>query len=118
MAKGSLRRFDVQAKYALVISMSATLGVLALLVLIFRNFRIAEVAVVYGGKSMFAPAVFVVTALTLLVAATGAMLGFNSAGQKRNPFNKRSWTAFFVGTATASATIILFGVFWFCRLAI
>ena len=118
MAKGSLRRFDVQAKYALNISMAATLGVLALLVLIFRNFERAQVAVVYGRESLFAPVVFAITALTLLVAATGAMMGFNSAGQKRNPFNKRSWTAFFVGTASASVTIILFGVFWFYRLKI
>ncbi len=118
MAKGSLRRYDVQAKYAMYASVAAMIGVAGLLVLILRNYKGAEVAVVYSRKSMFAPAVFVVTAATLLLAATGAMMGFNSAGQKRNDNNKRSWIAFFAGTATASLTIILFGVFWFYKLRV
>ena len=118
MAKGSMRRFDVQAKYAMFSSMAAILGVASLLVLILRNYRKLEVAVVYSGDSMFAPAVFVITAGTLLLAATGAMMGLNSAGQKRNTNNKQSWIAFFVGTAMASFAVLLFGMFWFYKLKV
>ncbi|GJM24210.1 MAG: hypothetical protein DHS20C16_06250 [Phycisphaerae bacterium] len=113
-----MRRFDVQAKYAMYCSIGAILGLGGLAVLIFRNFRKLERAVVFSRESMFAPAVFVVTAATLLLAATAAMMGFNSAGQKRNTNNKQSWIAFFVGTAAASLTIILFGMFWFYKLRI
>jgi hypothetical protein len=118
MAKGSMRRFDVQAKYAMFASLAAIMGVAGLLVLILRNYRKLEVAVVYSRTSMFAPAVFVITAVTLLLAAAGAMMGLSSAGQKRNTNNKQSWIAFFVGTAMASLAIILFGMFWAYKLRV
>ncbi|MCA9252093.1 MAG: hypothetical protein R3E58_09460 [Phycisphaerae bacterium] len=118
MAKGSMRRYDVQAKYAMFASIGAVIGVAGLFVLIFRNFHKLEMAIVYGRSSMFAPAVFVVTAVTLLLAGAAVLMGFNSAGQKRNEKNKQSWMAFFLGTASASLAIILFGAFWFYKLRI
>ncbi len=118
MAKGSMRRYDVQAKYAMFASIGAIVGVAGLFVLISRNFHSLERAIVFSRTSMFAPAVFVVTAATLLLAATGTLMGFNSAGQKRNEKNKQSWIAFFIGIATASLTIILFGAFWAYKLQI
>ncbi len=118
MAKGSMRRFDTQAKYALYASVAGLFGLVGLAALVMRNYRKAEVAVVYSRDSMFAPVVFIATAVTLLLAATAAMMGFNSAGQKRNEKNKQSWIAFFVGTATASLAIIVFSVFWFYKLKI
>ncbi|NOX58953.1 MAG: hypothetical protein GXP29_08870 [Planctomycetes bacterium] len=111
MAKGSLRRYDVQAKYAFLISLCAVGGVAALTVLIFRNFKQDEMSVVYSRNGLFGPIVVITTALTCLLAATGAAIGLNSAGQKRNELNRRSWMAFFIGTGALSVTLILFVAF-------
>ena len=116
MARGSLRRFDVQAKIALYVSGVAVLGLLALIFMLLRNFQSEMKVVVYGSGSLFAPIVFLVTTVTLLLAGTGAAMGANSAGQRRNNLSKQSWTAFFVGCATVSATIIIFAMFWFNRI--
>lgn len=114
----SLRRYDVQAKLALVISCVAFLGVGGLIGLIFRNFHREMGIIVYGTKSMFAPAVFLVTAATLLLGGIGAALGANSAGQRRNEHSKRSWAAFFIGAAAISLTIIVFFAFYLYRVPV
>ena len=117
MARASLRRFDVQAKVSLYISCIAVLCMVALAFLLLRNFEREMRVVVYGGGSLFAPVVLGVTALTLLLGAVGAAMGANSAGQRRNNLSKRSWAGFLLGCATVSATIILFAMFWFNRIA-
>ena len=117
MARASLRRFDVQAKVSLYVSCLAVLCMVALVVLLLRNFQSEMRVVVYGGGTLFAPIVLGVTALALLLGAVGAAMGANSAGQRRNNLSKRSWAGFFLGCATVSATIILFAMFWFNRIA-
>jgi amino acid transporter len=115
VGKLSIRRFDVQAKISLIVSVVAALGVVGLVMLIIRNYNSEMQVVLYSRKGMFAPAVYLTTAITLLLAATGAAIGANSAGQKRNEFTRRSWLAFFIGIATISATIICFSVYWFLK---
>jgi len=111
MAKGSLRRYDVQAKWALNLAIVGGLGALALLGLLYRNFKPDLSSIVFSASSKFALAVYGVTALTLLVAATACAMGANSAGQRRNELTRRSWAAFFVSAATLSLTFILFFAF-------
>ena len=120
MARGSLRRYDVQAKVSLWVSCAAVLGMLVLVYLLFLkgNYSRELRAIVFGAKSMYGPAVFLVTAGTLVLAAVGAALGANSAGQRRNTTPQRSWAAFFISAATMSLTIILFAVFWFFRMRV
>ena len=115
MAKVSIRRFDVQAKISLVVSLVALLGVVGLVVLIVRNYQSDMQVVLYKRASMYAPLIYLTTALTLLLAAAGASIGLNSAGQKRNEYTRRSWLAFFIGLATISVTIICFSVYWFLK---
>ncbi len=117
MARASLRRYDVQAKVSLWFSCAAILGMAALLFLLFRNFHSDVQAIMYRRGSLYAPIVFCVTALTLLLAGTGAVMGANSAGQKRNQLTRRSWLAFFLGAGTAMITIISFYAFWVNRFA-
>ena len=117
MARASLRRFDVQAKVSLYISCIAVLCMVALVVLLLRNFEGEMRVVVYGAGTLFAPVILGITALTLLLGAVGAAMGANSAGQRRNHLSKRSWAGFLLGCATMSATIIVFAMFWFNKIA-
>jgi hypothetical protein len=108
----SLRRFDVQAKVALIISCAAFLGVIALIAVLGRNYNHGLRMIIYSPKSMFSPTIFVLTGMTFLLAGTGTVMGANSAGQRRNEKTKQSWAAFFVGAAAISFPIILFCGFW------
>ncbi len=116
MSKGSIRRFDVQAKVSLLISAAGVVGLLALAYLLYRNYHADMKVVMYGRKGMYGPIIFILTAITLLMSATGAAIGANSAGQRRNEYTRRSWAAFFIGAATISLTIIAFSVFWWFRM--
>ncbi|MCB9849982.1 MAG: hypothetical protein H6817_04685 [Phycisphaerales bacterium] len=111
MAKASLRRYDIQAKLALYISCAAALLMLGLFVILIRNFRPEMQVIAYKGKGIYGPMVYVATALSILLAGTGAAMGAVSAGQKRNTFSRRSWVAFFMGGLTMSITFVLF--YWF-----
>lgn len=112
MAKGSLRRYDVQAKIALYVSCVAVVCVLGLAMLLMRNYKPEMSVIGYGKKSIYGPLVYGLTALAMLTAGTGAAMGAVSAGQKRNTFSKRSWTAFFMGGFCISLTIVLFYMFF------
>jgi hypothetical protein len=114
----SLRRYDVQAKIGLIVSCAAILGSMGLAGILLRNYHHGLRVIVYGSKSYFGPLVFLTTALTLLLAATGAALGANSAGQRRNEKNKLSWVAFFVGVASISLTVVLFVGFYAFRMVL
>lgn len=111
MARGSLRRYDVQAKVAFLVSCVAVLGMIGIMAVLMRNYRGDLQVIAYGASSMFGPVVYVATALTLLLSGTGAAMGAVSAGQRRNEHTKRSWAAFFLGGLAMSGTIILFA--WF-----
>ena len=118
MARASLRRYDVQAKVSVVFSAVAATLMLGLLYLVFfkkGNFQSELGVIIYSRDSMYAPVIFVLTAVTLLLAAAGAAMGINSAGQRRNHLSKRSWIAFFIGVGTISITIVLFVAFWLLK---
>lgn len=112
MAKGSLRRYDVQAKISLYVSAAAAIAMVALVALLARNYRAELRVIAYRPQTMYAPLVYLATAAALLMAVVGAALGAVSAGQARNTFNKRSWAAFFIGGITFSLTLILFYFFF------
>lgn len=118
MGKGSLRRYDVQAKVSFYVSVAAALCAFALMAMLLRNYRSETQTIAYNGRSMYAPIVYLITVMTILLAGTGAAMGAVSAGQKRNTFSKRSWTAFFVGGLSLSLTIILFYAFLTYRFTI
>ncbi len=112
MAKGILRRYDVQAKVSLILSAVGMLGTVALFLLALRNFKTDLRVIVYAKDGMFAPLMLIGVAVTLVIAATGVAMGANSAGQKRNELGKLSWLAFFIGVAAISGALIVFVGFW------
>ena len=115
MARASLRRYDIQAVYALVLSLASVVPMLGGVVLFFRNFTFELAAIVYLQGSMFQPAYLGAAALAGLLSGIGFLMGWNSAGQRRNHRSSWSWTAFFVGGFVATITVILLLAFVLLR---
>jgi hypothetical protein len=118
MAKGSLRRFDVQAKWSLWLSLASILTWLGMLVLFLRNWQGEINQVQFRADGLYQPVYLACTALTIILATFGLALGFNSAGQRRNDRQKTSWTGFFVGLTVLGLGIIFFAAFWLLKLPI
>ena len=118
MASRSLRRYDVQARVSLIVSILAGLGLLVLLRLLLRNYDSDLGAVKFGKESLFSPLYFLATAATMLLSTVGLVLGFNSAGQRRNNMPRRSWAAFFLGAVSLAGSIICVAMFWLLQLKV
>ena len=115
MARASLRRYDVQAVYALVFSLASVVPLLGGVYLFFRNFTFDLAAVVYQQGSMFQSSYLGVAALAGLLSGIGFLLGWNSAGQRRNQRPTWSWAGFFVGGVVATLSVVLLLAFVMLR---
>ena len=112
---GRLRRFDVQADFAIATAFVAALPCLAALGLAFRNFQREWGQIVYGAKGFFLPAFLGCLVLSILLGAVAFALGLNSAGHRRNDKQARSWAGFFVGGTVLTADLILLIAFFMLR---
>ena len=115
MAMGSIRRFDVQAKWSMFFSLASVLTCLGMFVLLVRNWDGQVNLVKFARDGSFQPAYLACTGLTMVLSVFGLSLGFNSAGQRRNDRQKLSWTGFFLGTSVLAFAIILLAAFWFLK---
>lgn len=118
MALSSLRRYDVQATYAMVLSLVGVPTCLAAAYFLISRYDNQLGQVVYGSKGMFLPAVAVCLVLSLLPAFAGFLFGLSSAGQRRNDKASRSWIGFFVGGLVCTVDVILGIAFVMLRLEI
>ena len=118
MARGTFRRFDMQAKASWIVSLASVAGVVILAFLAWRNLDTDLRVIRYSATSMYQPLYLAICAVTMVLAAVGLVLGFNSAGQRRNELQTRSWLGFFVGTGAFSLAIVLFWTFYTLRLAL
>ncbi len=117
MAKSSMRRFDVQAKWSLLFSLAAAVGCLALFTLLARNWQGNLHQFVFRNP-LFKAMVLGSAGLTMLLAVFGTALGFNSAGQRRNEKQRLSWAGFFLGSGVFTVAVILFAAFWVLKFQI
>lgn len=118
MAQGSLRRYDVQAKYSLVLSVLAVVPMVGAIGLFLRNFRWELGNIVYGKTSSYASMFLAAVAVAAVLGVLGFVLGWSSAGQRRNDKQTRSWIGFFVGGTVVTLSIILLLAFWKLRLQV
>lgn len=113
MAFGHLRRYDVQAKYALVASLVSVPPLVGTCWLVMSRFNAELQQIVYGSGGKFVPALFGCILLSSIPAFGAFVLGWNSAGQRRNDKSTRSWIAFFVGgTVVTCNVIVLIAFYW------
>lgn len=116
MASKSLRRYDVQAKVSLLVTIAALIPFVGMVVVLAWKYDPDLGAVIYGRKGLVAPVFLLGTAATMLLSFVGTALGFNSAGQRRNDLQRLSWTSFFSGIAILAGAIICFAIFWFLKM--
>ncbi len=113
MAFGHLRRYDVQAKYALIASLVSVPPLVGTCWLVSSRFNAELQQIVYGSEGRFVPALFGCVFLSSVPAFVAFVLGWNSAGQRRNDKSTRSWIGFFVGgTVVTGNMIVLIAFFW------
>ena len=117
VAKGSLRRYDTQAKVSLYAAVASFLGMMVLAYMLQRNLIWETKLIVYKSQ-FYMPLVLLLTAGTLLMAAAAIAIGANSAGQRRNEKSRLSWTGFFIGAVTLSLTIIMFYGFYTAKVSV
>ncbi|MCH7872430.1 MAG: hypothetical protein IID33_12090 [Planctomycetes bacterium] len=107
MGFGQFRRFDVQAKYALVLSLGSVLPLVVAATLAVRNYDHTLGQIVHGSEGLFLPVFLTCLGLSLLAGAIGSVLGLHSAGRRRNERPAWSWIGFLVGSTVVASNLIL-----------
>ena len=115
MGSGSLRRFDVQATYASVLSILSVLPLLAAAYLAWRNYDGTVGQIIYRSAA-YMPVLVGCILISMLAGALGCLFGFSSAGQRRNDKPARSWVGFFVGGGVLTFDVILLLAFLMLRM--
>ena len=83
--------------------------------LLVRNWH-SDVRQIMFADPKFQPIYLMCTALTVLLSTFGLVLGWNSAGQRRNDLQRRSWLGFFLGTGVLALAIVFLVAFWMLKL--
>jgi len=118
MVLEKLRRYDVQATWAIASAVASTAPFLAAAYLVASRFDGILGQIRYGSHGRFVPAFLGCVAMSGLLAAFGFVLGWNSAGQRRNDRARRSWTGFFLGGLIATFDVVLVIAFVKLRLEV
>jgi len=103
----SLRRFDVQARMSFVLAWVALLPTIGALILAWRNYHNDVREIVYRSNN-YALALMACVGIGGLMAGIACVMGYNSAGERRNDQSSRSWFAFFLGGGLVTLNIIIF----------
>lgn len=111
----SLRRFDVQAKYAAVLAVVSVLPLLAAIAVALRNYKSDLGRIIYQNSG-YAMALLGCAAAAMGLSAIAVVLGFNSAGQRINEKQNLSWLGFFLGGSVLTLSFIVVIAFWMLRI--
>lgn len=112
----NLRRYDVQAKYAFVLAMVSIAPCVAALWMGWSRFNADLGRIIYGSQGRFVLGFVGCVLLSMVPAALGFVMGWSSAGQRRNDQSSRSWIAFFVGGSVFTLNVVLLIAFFMLRL--
>lgn len=111
-----LRRYDVQARWAAILALLSILPLTVAAVLAWRRYDVDLRQIIYGAHGRFLPVFFGCVAVSMVPGALGFLLGWASAGQRRNDKPVRSWVGFFVGGGVLTFDVILVIAFYLLRL--
>ncbi len=111
----SLRRFDVQARFAAAAALSSILPMAAAVTIAMRNYNDALRQIVYKQNS-YAMALLACLAVSATLGIVASILGFNSADQRVNDKPRLSWMGFFVGGGVVALDIVILIAFVMLRL--
>ncbi len=100
----NFRLYDTQALFSAILGVIALLFVIALAIVVTRNFDAHQKVIWFNPKSRFRePIIFAATAGAILSGIIGGSMGFNSLGQKRNNRQGMSW----LGMALGALSMVL-----------
>ncbi len=111
-----LRLFDVQAKVALLAAVASVVPLLGAVGLVWSRYNHVLGQIVYGAQGRFLPALMACIAMALALGGLGLILGWNSAGQRRNDRQAYSWVGFFLGGTVSTGAFIIALAFFMLRL--
>lgn len=114
----SLRRYDVQARWAVGTAVAALAPLGAAVWALLRRYDGQLGAISYGREGLFLPGFMATIGVAGLFAAVAVVLGFNSAGQRRNDRQGLSWAGFFIGATVLSLSLIALAAFMSLRMAV
>lgn len=107
--------YESQATWSISLAAVAALAVLGVAVLVLQRFDLEDFSVVMraGGARFYA----ILGGIFLAGAASfvGSLLGFSSAGHKRNKKSGMSWAGFFLNAVLVAVTLCLFAFFWLTK---
>lgn len=115
MNLASLRRYDVQATCAVVLAIVGVGPFLAAFYLLGSRYDALLGQVIYGAEGKFVPAFAGCILLSIVPSTLAFILGWSSAGQRRNEKSRRSWTGFFLGGGVATLDLVLLIAFYMLR---
>lgn len=118
MTFSHLRRFDVQAQYAVILSIVSAIPGLFGFYLVCGRYDGQLRQIIYGAEGRFVLALGACMVASALPAAIAFVLGWSSAGQRRNDRQRRSWFGFFLGGAVLTMDAILMLAFVMLRLEV
>jgi hypothetical protein len=111
-----LRRFDVQAHWAAMLSVVSVPPCVVAATLVIRRYHSDLGQIIYGSRGKFLPAFLVCALASMALAVVGLLLGWSSASQRRNDKPARSWIGFFLGCGVLSADVVMLIAFYMLRL--
>lgn len=110
------RSSEVQARYALVLSILSAFPCVGAALMAWRNYDPVLGQIIYGSEGRFLP-LFAGGALAGLgLGAAAFALGWSSLLRPRNERTGSSWIGFFLGGAVLTVSLILLLAFYLIRL--
>ena len=113
---GRLRRFDIQATYAMTCALISSAPCAVAVWLAISRYHPELRQIVYGAQGRFEPAFIAAIVGSIIPGMLGFALGWNSAGNRRNDRPIRSWIGFFVGGGVVTMDLVLLIAFYMLRL--
>ena len=111
MRLSRLRRYDVQARLAFIAALAAIPPCLIAAIQAYKRYDHQLRAIPFGESGFFQMGFLTCVGLALGLSVVGLALGFNSAGQRRNHLQRKSWAGFFIGMVVLSLSIVLLVAF-------
>jgi hypothetical protein len=117
VAKAKLDSYENQALLSVALCVVGAISAAALAFFVLGAYE-PDLGVRFqaGGRRWYA--IIAASALALASSAIGLVVGFNSAGQKSNKLNERSWAGFFLNAGVFTAALCVFVFFWLMKLPV
>lgn len=113
----SLKTYEDQAKFSVILGVVASVAVLGAIVLILQRFDWATFMIPMRSKGRMV-AILGAIGVAALLSVIGFFVSLNTAGQKRNKNQSLSWTGFFFNAIVLTIAACVGVVFMMTRISV